>query len=239
MKTPRREKTPSKNKLSLSEDNLIMIISAEVTTVQVGFYTLEGLMDEDGTFYIGIPQLADLVQTNRNTASRDFKRLMGEGFKTSKLKTIYNTRYINAISLKDFELLIAKLDRKGNVDAQEIRDQLVGLSLHQVFCDAFGVKFEKEERQEWLKLRQATKLDFKDLTSELKRHGFNEPHEYACFVKRFQDLVGIDSGTRDYQIREKLAELIKTQSLLIAYMECDIKPFDAIEKLKSHYSANK
>ena len=84
-----------------------MILTAEVTNVQVGFYSLEGLMDEKGNYHVGIPQIADLVQTNRNTASRDFKRLMGEGFKTSKLKTVYNTRYINAISLRDFEVLIA------------------------------------------------------------------------------------------------------------------------------------
>jgi hypothetical protein len=119
----------SENKVMFEHNNLIMILTAEVTTVQVGFYSLTGLMDSQGNFYVGIPQIADFVQTNRNTASRDFKRLMGKDFKTSKLKTVYNTNSINAISLKDFEILIAKLDRKGNVNAQEIRDQLVGLSL--------------------------------------------------------------------------------------------------------------
>ena len=213
-----------------------MILTAEVTNVQVGFYSLEGLMDEKGNYHVGIPQIADLVQTNRNTASRDFKRLMGEGFKTSKLKTVYNTRYINAISLRDFEVLIAKLDRKGNVQAQLIRDELVGLSLHQLFCDAFKVKFEEEDRQEWLRLRQATRQDFRPLTDELQRHGFTESWQYGKFVKEFQTFLGIDSGTRDYQIREKLGELIKAQSLLTAYMQCGVEPFDAIKKLKSNWN---
>lgn len=212
-----------------------MILSAEVTTVQVGFYALEGLMDENGAFYVGIPQLASLKLVPQNRSLKQLEALLGMRFTThQKLKTSLNSKAINAISLKDFELLIAKLDRKGNIDAQEIRDQLVGLSLHQLFCDSFGIKFETEERQEWLKLRQITKIDFRELTDELKRHGFTEPSQYSLFVHQFQSLVGIDSGTRDHQVKDKLGELIKVQSLLIGYMQCNIKPFDAIKKLKGH-----
>lgn len=216
-----------------------MILTAEVTVVQVGLYSLEGLMDENGDFYVGIPQITSLKLVPPNRSRKQLESLLDMVFQSHvKLKTPLNPKPINAISLKDFELLIAKLDRKGNPDAQEIRDQLVGLSLHQLFCDSFGIKFEQEERQEWLRLRQATKYDFRELTDELKRQGFTEPKQYAFFVHQFQSLVGIDSGTRDQQVREKLGELIKAQSLVTAYMQCGIKPFDAIKKLKSHKDFN-
>jgi len=216
-----------------------MILTAEVTTVQVGFYSLIGLMTEKGEFYVGIPQIVDLDLIPPNRSRKQLESLSGMVFQSHvKLKTKIHPKAINAISLTDFEVLIAKLDRKGSLKAQEIRDQLVGLSLYKLFCDAFGRKCESEDMQEWLRLRQATKYDFRELTDELKRHGFTEGKEYAMFVYQFQSLVGINSGTRDEQINEKLAELIKVQSILIAYMRCGLKPFEAIKKLKSEYHSN-
>ena len=70
-----------------------------------------------------------------------------------KLKTDLNSKPVNAIPVELLEILIAKLDRAGSIPAQDFRDALVGLSLHQLFCDAFGIVFEKEDRQEWLKDR--------------------------------------------------------------------------------------
>ncbi len=60
-------------------------MKAQVTPVQVGNNTIDGLMDTEGTFYVAVPQVSDLFKTSRNTASRDFKRLLGASFKTSKL----------------------------------------------------------------------------------------------------------------------------------------------------------
>lgn len=46
---------------------------------------------------------------------------------------------------------------------------MVGLSLHQVFSDAFGIKFEAEDRQRWLKQRQLHRQQYHPLlTSWLK-----------------------------------------------------------------------
>jgi hypothetical protein len=105
------------------------ILSASVASVSIGAIKIDGLMDENGDFYIGIPQIAALFETSTNTAARDFKRLMGEDFKTSKLKTEFNRNTTLGIPLPEFEKLVAKLDRKGNKAAQDFRDDLVCLSL--------------------------------------------------------------------------------------------------------------
>ena len=125
-------------------------------------------MMPDGTFAIAIPQAADLFRASRNTASRDFKRLMGEDFKTSSIKTEFNRNATLAISLSDFEHLLIKLDRSGNAYAQEFRDSLASMALHQLFCDAFNIKFEKLDRQNWLKERQDGKFYRRSLTDATK-----------------------------------------------------------------------
>lgn len=203
---------------------------ALVAKVPFGTFEIDGLLFEDGSYGVAIPQISDLFMTNRNTASRDLKRLLGEGFKTSKTKTEFNKNTTLSISLLGFERVLAKLDRAGNVKAQAFRDGLVGLSLQQLFCDAFGVKFETEQRQEWLEERFKTKKDFRPLTAQLKANGFTENCEYGLFVHKMQQLIGLENGTRDLADLRKLKELDNIQTSLIAYMECGLKPYDALAK---------
>lgn len=210
-----------------------MILTAEIAKVQIGLIWIDGLMDENGNFYVGIPQVADLNLVQRQRSLKRLESSIGMTFQNAtKLKTPLNPKAVNAISLRDFEIMLAKLDRKGNIQAQQFRDDLVGFSLHQLFCDAFKIKFEEDDRQQWLRLRQISKFDFRALTDQLKAHGFTEGWQYGKFVNQFQSYVGIDKGTRDEQIREKLGELIKVQAQLTAYMECGIKPFEALAKLR-------
>lgn len=54
----------------------------------MGLLAIERPMDENGDFYIGVPQAADIFETSRNVAARDFKRLLGKAFKTPDLKTM-------------------------------------------------------------------------------------------------------------------------------------------------------
>jgi hypothetical protein len=88
------------------------------------------------------------------------------------------------------------LDKKGNHAASKFVDVMLGLSLHQLFCDAFGLKFEKEDRQRWISSRLTTKVDFRELTDHLKANGFTEKSEYARFIWGVQTKVGIESGIK-------------------------------------------
>lgn len=164
------------------------IITAEVAIVQLGLAEIEGLRGRDGKYYIAIPQIADLTKTSRNTAARDFKRLMGKDFKTSDLKTPFNKSKTIGISLSEFERLLVKLDRNGNTQAQLLRDSLTGLALYQLFADAFGQQLTSEDRQrflfEWHTVREYAKgvhSGFKNACYD-KYHPGNLVHDYMTVL---------------------------------------------------------
>lgn len=191
------------------------ILTGTVAPVPFGNKSIDGILGSDGLFYIAVPQIADAAKTSRNTASRDFKRLMGKDFKTSKMRTEFNTSVTLVVGLLEFERLLAKLDRSGNIHAQDFRDDLVGLSLHQLFCDAFGLKFGEEDRQEWLILRQESKELFWELARSVK--GWVDSRictapEFTYYANAFDCLNQSLFGQKSKQIRESIG-LDKSHSL--------------------------
>lgn len=179
-------------------------VKAVVAKVQIGHLTIDGLMMPDGSFAIAIPQVADVFGTSKNTTSRDLKRLLGEGFRPSKTSTELGNQKINVIDLATFEQILTKLDRVGNVKAQSFRDDLAGLALYQLFCDAFGVKRDEIDRQNWLKERQEGKFYRRSLTDAVKvliEHG----HElnYGYITLQTYRSCGLDSDYKAYKAEHK------------------------------------
>ena len=129
------------------------------------------------------------------------------------------------------EIVLLELTIQGNKDAKTIQRSLVGLSLHQLLCDAFKIKFEVEDRQQWLICRQRTKVTFRLFTDELKKYGFQNPSQYASFVSRFQAKLNIENGTRDFLPLEKLFLLKEAQVKIATYMDCGLTPWEALNKL--------
>ena len=208
-----------------------MSIKAQVATVCLGDIEFEGLLLPDGSFAIAIPQVADLFLASRNVASRDLKRLLGGRFETSKAKTEFNQNTVNIISLSLFQLVAFKLAVNGNKKAQDFCELSFGLSIQQLYCDAFKIKFEQEERQQWIKLRQSTKDTFRPMTEQLQRYGFKESWEYGKFIHLFQQKLGIVDGTRDKQGNDKLNELMIAQATITAYMKTGIEPYKALSMI--------
>lgn len=136
------------------------ILSASIAEVKIGVISIEGLMDEKGNYAIAVPQICDLIQILNHNAVRDIKALMGKGFQFLKYTTKLHPKAINAMSIDDFKKLLFRLALKGHQVAIELSELLIGLSLHQLFCDAFGVKFEAEVRQQWLSARMGSKDAF-------------------------------------------------------------------------------
>ena len=131
---------------------------AKVAPVQIGIYTIQGLMDHEGRFFVAVPQIASVFSVPQKNATRDLKALMGEGFQFLKVASELNPKAVNAIPLDDFGSVIRKFAYAGDAKAQSMVDALSQATLHQVFCDAFGQKFEAEDRQDFLRARMATKV---------------------------------------------------------------------------------
>jgi hypothetical protein len=148
------------------------IPKAEVTQVKIGNLEIEGLILPDGSFGVAVPQIANLFswfQDDQNQAFKKLKRLMGEGFKTTKCKTVFNKNATSYVTLNVFTEIVKKLAKeKKQQDAFDFLMDLAGLSLEQLFSDAFGIKFEKEERQEFLKQRQEGKVVRRTWTDAVK-----------------------------------------------------------------------
>ncbi|NEO59117.1 MAG: hypothetical protein F6J98_01450 [Moorea sp. SIO4G2] len=106
----------------------------------------------------------------KNYASQTLKRLMGKGFRPHKLSTEIDNSKVNVIKLIDMERLLLKMAVKGDPEAIQWTEELIGLSLHQLFCDAFKIKFEAENRQEFLTQRQQGKLARQEYTDVIKAY---------------------------------------------------------------------
>jgi len=210
------------------------ILTATVTDVPVGYLTIPGLMDEHSEFYVGVPQIAEQFQFPVKHASRDIKSLLGKDFEFPKLKTPLNPKAINAVPLDRFESLLFELALKGNEGAISFSRMLIGLSLRQLFSDAFKVKFEEEERQEFLKWRQITRLDFHPvLTDSIQRNVNPNPNEWGKYIKQFQDSQGVESGTRDKLPPEKLARLAIAQNTAAVLLDAGLPWGEVLDRISA------
>lgn len=165
------------------------ILTATIASVKFGSVEIEGLMFPDGSYGVAIPQICDLFadtltfKTSRNTAARDLKRLMDKDFKTSNCRTEFNRGTTTYVDLIDFERVLRKLDKNSNPVAEAKSEALIGVALHQLFCDAFEVKLEENDRQEFLKTRLAGKLTRRTLTDAIKT--YLETHEVSANYRQW------------------------------------------------------
>jgi len=96
-----------------------MTIKADVTQVQIGFLSIEGLMSENGDFGVAVPQLANIDFVPPNRSVKQLKALLGEDFDFEKWLTPLNAKPVNVIRTHDLERLVLLLAQKGNPEAIE------------------------------------------------------------------------------------------------------------------------
>jgi hypothetical protein len=226
---------------------------AIVSKVLIGRIEIDGLMLPDGSFEIGVPQVTTLFRFDTNQASRALKPLLGEGFRFDKASSELNSKAVNILSLPQFELVLTKLAFSGNQSAQELMLSLVGLSIHQLFCDAFEIKFNQEDRQEWLRVRQESKALFWQLTQQIQcwienRECSQPEHFYYStaldalslhlFGKKSKEIkfelgIGQSALNRDHFGRTALRRIMSVQEQAAFVMARDrkIKPTDAIKQV--------
>ena len=184
------------------------ILTATVTKVPFGkSLVIDGLLLADGNFAIAVPQLQELNFVPPNRSLKQLETLLGIRFSShQKVRTSLNSKAVNSISLEDFRALIVASANKGNESSITMRDNLVGLSLTQLFSDAFNIKFEKEDRQAFLVQRETHKTAFHPLyTSWLQKDGVTTT--YGTEVNKLKLAVGLPlifCGDYDYAQLSKL-----------------------------------
>ena len=246
-------------------------IKASIAEVKIGHLSLEGLLGSDGTFYVAVPQIAEMFGMDSNRAARDLKRIFqsnsvhpnepskqaesatGQGIPNIQFlkgKTDLHPKAVNIISIEQFEAVMIELVIKGNPIATEMARDLVGLSLKQLFCDSFGIKFDLNDRQEFLRVRQESKALFWEFAEQIKvyikTHDCRAPEftyysnafdalNMALFGKKskaIQSELGIATGlNRDSFGTKSLRRVTQMQELSAELMKEDpnLKPLDAVK----------
>lgn len=232
------------------------IINAVVAPVPFGAIEIEGLLLDTGEFAVALQQAASLFSVLPKSAQKWIQDSLSKDFQFFQVKTDRprqsgkQNRPENALSLIDFERLLRKLDRKGNKTAQDMVDELVGLSLKQLFADAFNQKFEQEERQSYLAARQQGKVTRRSMTDAIKswcdRHETPEKvtgYSVTCsealnlylFGKKSAELkaerqIPIQKSLRDYLTSDELYQVDRIEDRVVELTDLDdIKPTDAIK----------
>lgn len=237
---PPRDAQTSGRRDHLNQLGSMSILKASVTDVKIGPVSIKGLMSENGEFGVAIPQMADLDLIPSNRSAKALKALTGEAFQTNEIqkwKTPIHPKAVNVVTLEAFAQIVLAMSERGNPAARKFVRSMFGLSLHQLFSDAFGLKFEADDRQRWLVERLATRHDFRPLTDQLKAHGFTSSRDYQRFVWAMQSKAGVKSGERDTVPAATLVNLNRVQVRLTTLMECGINPWDAGSGLVARYGA--
>ncbi len=211
------------------------ILTAKVAIVRFGAIEIEGLLFDDGRYGVAVPQIANVFpyfQDSQNQASKLLKRLMGNGFKTTKTRTIFNRNTTLSIELMEFEAVLLELGFKGDPVAKAISRSLIGLGLTQIFSDAFGVVFEQEQRQAYLADRITDKPDKtkpkhfnQDWQKEASRvTGYNwQGLPMANFIRRaIYGPLGVDVTVRLNVVNPYVKGTARRENLHYEHFDADV-----------------
>ena len=198
--------------------------------------TVKGLRFGKGQYAIALTQFWVLIDekiARQKNELRQSKALLGKNFQPVKASTELNSNKAYVLNLKEFELLLAKADRAGYKVAQDLRDDLVGLSLEQLFADAFNDQFEKEEREDWIEARAKGKRTRRSLTDLIQKyileHPDLSPNDHAYLYSNCSDAINkYLFGKRAKEIKLAFGDNLETRD------RCNytqLKELDLVEEL--------
>ena len=122
---------------------------ARVAQVSIGSIVFEGIMLPNGDFVITLSQLRDLAfpSTYQTHALRELKAACGKDFQLTKVSTEISNNPQWIVPIDQLNYCLTELAFRGHKESRDLVRVLSGLSLQQLFCDAFGQKFEAADRQ--------------------------------------------------------------------------------------------
>ena len=224
---------------------------AKVTTIDFGSFQVQGFLAVDASFAVSLSLTCPLFQSFTSNYLREVKALMGKGFQSFKMATEINPKAVDCISLPQLETLILRLIiEKKDARAIEFAELAIGMTLNQRFSDAFGVKFDKEERDAWFQARAIGIFERNNLTDGILRYLKANPERseaYQKFVypncsdalnlaltgqkaKYWRDSLGLDkNGLRDVWSEKMLDRLKTLEELAGRKIDKGLEPLEAVK----------
>jgi hypothetical protein len=206
--------------LSLTSQGTTMnIVSATIATVKLGKdIQTEGLKSETDKYGMAVPQFCELISFPNKNASREFKALLAkdktapQNFNFLQWKTPLNSQPVNVLELPQVEKLLFRLSIKGHQPAIDLSEALIGLSLQQLFDDAFEVKTTPATRQSFLDEHWSPSRDY-----SMSMHPWFQQH---CIERRYPAAKVHDFMTT--LIFGQTAEQARQKPLVIDGMDASI-----------------
>jgi len=141
---------------------------------------------------------------------------------------------------------------KTDTTPAENKQTLFGLALHQLYCDAFGVEFEKSDRQQWLEEMQVgektsrliDKMHREDLDNSIRKGEDIDSEEFNLKVyaacKLSEKYAEYKSAHTDNKFRESLTiqeqeNILKFEDLTADYVLVDQLPINQAMAKASRY----
>lgn len=192
---------------------------------------VESLMLPNGDFAFGVSQIARLFpdSVTQNNATRQVKALLCKDCSLLKVSSELSSKPVNIIILEDLEKLIVALAKMGDKKALELTFNLVGLSLVQLCSDAFGVKFEVEQRQQWVKFRAAHKKQYHPKLTRWFQSDGCQGIEYGKRMNVLKAHLGLPIKTIDKYTEDELDRLNEAEVEYHVLRRSGLNHFDAIK----------
>jgi len=167
-------------------------------------------------------------------ASKQAQSIAPQGFAVHpKLKVRGVNEKADLLPVDQLVPFLKVCKKLGSQTADDLLDNLAGLSLQQIFSDAFKLKFDEESRQNWLKAREGSKQAFWTLGDATKSYLDLHPEKtenYRKFVyPNCQDALNRGLfGMSASQIRKELnvSDLLRDH-----YGETALRRLDLVQPL--------
>jgi hypothetical protein len=117
-------------------------------------------------------------------SSKTAKTIIQPGLLVHRKVSIYSeNQKVDLLSLADLPTWLKVCMKLGSESATEKLIELAGLSLEQLFSDHFKIKFDEEDRQNWLVIRQQVKVTRRLLTDAIKDYCDKHPERSDNYRK--------------------------------------------------------
>jgi hypothetical protein len=164
---------------------------------------IECLKLPDGSYGIGISQIASVFSFLNKNMSREVKALLGNDISFLKTKSELNSKDVNYITLPQFVSVCIQMLKKGNALAERLLEIHAEASFTSIISSAFGDKFTQEDLAEKVELRMVHKKTFPLMTRWFHSDGVKN---YGMEVNRFKRAAGLPIKSVDLYSKYELFE---------------------------------